>query len=96
MYRAMAKIAIMVVVAAITAPHPTKRNIVGKTIAAIIANAAASVSFFVSMAIGVYVCRCAEWGICLTMWGENPPLQITASRLKRYVSVATECSSPML
>ena len=96
MYRAMAQIAIIVEMADITAPHPTNRNIIGNTMAATMANAAASVSFFVSMAIGVYVCRCAERGICLTMWGENPPLQITASRLKRYVSVATECSSPML
>ena len=96
MYRAMAIIAIMVAVAAITAPHPTNRNNIGKTIAETIANAAASVSFFVSMAIGVYVCSCAERGICLTIWGEKPPLLITVSRLKMYVSVATECSKHIL
>ena len=56
MYRAMDKNAIMVDAAAITAPHPTKRNIVGNMIATIMANATASVSFLVSMAIGVYVC----------------------------------------
>ena len=56
MYRAMDKNAIMVDAAAATAPNPTDININGKTIAAIMANATASVSFLVSMAIGVYVC----------------------------------------
>ena len=57
MYRAMDKNAIMVDAAAATAPNPTNININGKTIAAIMANATVSVSFLVSMAIGVYVCN---------------------------------------
>ena len=51
----MDKNAIIVDAAAATAPHPINININGKTIAAIMANATASVSFLVSTAIGVYV-----------------------------------------